>query len=77
MAHVPDNLVKGSVVYLVQGHGNLYRTEARPDMAGVFGATPYYILPEFLTKLLQFLYRKGLEVSRGIDMLENGSQRSI
>ena len=77
MPHVPDNLVKRSVVDLVQGDGDLDRTEARPDMAGVLGATPYYILSEFFAQLLELLYREGLEVSRGVDMLEYVSQLSI
>ncbi len=62
MSYVPHQLVVGSVVNIVDGYGQLYSPEARPEMSRVGCQLAYDETAKLLAQLRQTLHRQLLKV---------------
>ena len=62
VAHVPYYSVFGGVVNIVQCHGKLYCSEARGEVAGIYGQLVEYVFPQFVTDLRQPVGRQLAQV---------------
>ena len=62
MAHVPHQLVVGSVEHIMQSHSKFHHPESRSQMPGMGGEDLHYIASQVGTELLQLLRRQLFKV---------------
>ena len=77
MAHIPNQLVVGCLVYIVQGNGKLYYPQTGSKMATMH---TYHIndkLPQFLANLKKLVAGNFFEVIRVIDLLQQWAGRNV
>ena len=55
--HVPDNLVGGGIVDIVQGYGKFYSAETGSEMSRIPGAAVYHVPPDLTAQGLKLFDR--------------------
>ena len=70
VAYVPDYLVRGSVVDIVQGDSEFYCTEAGSEVARIGCAALYHVFADLAAEGLQLLDRKAPDVLGAVDLFQ-------
>ena len=71
MTHVEDNLVGGSIEYIMETHYELHRSKAGGEVAGIVRAAVDYIFTDLAAEGLQPVGVESTDVLRIINAVEN------
>ncbi len=73
VAGVPDQLVLGRVVNVMQSHGDLHRAQAGSQVSAGLGDGPDYLAPELGAKRGQLVHRELPEIRGSLHAVQHGS----